>query len=79
MQRFVQETQCETPRVSDPHLRLEIVYQGNDTLISYKVNKSKEVNLLSPVTKMAFLGNNDILILNKNDGKVIRILNQTCV
>ena len=69
--------QCKTPRVSDPHLRLEIVYQGNDTLISYKLNKSQEVNLLSPVTKMAFLGNNDILLLNKNDGKVIRILNHT--
>jgi glucose/arabinose dehydrogenase len=28
---------------------------------------------------MAFLGNNDILMLNKNDGKVIRIVNQTLV
>ena len=69
--------QSKTPSVSDPDLKLEIVYQGNDTLENYNFNKSREVNLLSPVTKMAFLGNNDILLLNKNDGKVIRIVNHT--
>jgi hypothetical protein len=71
--------QCKTPSISDPNLKVEIVYQGNDTLGEYKYNLSKEVNLLSPVTKMAFLGTNDILMLNKNDGKVIRIVNQTLV
>ena len=69
--------QCKTPTIADPNLKLEMVYQENDSLISYKVNKSNEANLLSPVTKMAFLGYNDILLLNKNDGKVIRILNHT--
>jgi aldose sugar dehydrogenase len=66
--------QCSTPSISDPHLKLEMVYQGNDTLLK---NESNGVHLLSPVTKMAFLGNNDILFLNKNDGKVIRIVNHT--
>jgi len=69
--------QCKTPTIADPNLKLEIIYQGNDSLTSYKVNKSNDVNLLSPVTKMAFLGDNDILLLNKNDGKVTRILNHS--
>jgi glucose/arabinose dehydrogenase len=69
--------QCKTPRIGDPDVKLEIVYQENDTQADYKYSKSKEVNLLSPVTKMAFLGNNDILLLSKNDCKVIRISNQT--
>ena len=58
---------------------MELVYQANDTQGNYKLKASQTVNLLSPVTKMAFLGNNDILLLNKNDGKVIRIVNKTLV
>ena len=71
--------QCKTPTISDPNLKIELVYQANDTQGNYKVNASQEVNLLSPVTKMAFLGNNDILLLNKNDGKVLRIVNKSLV
>ena len=70
--------QCKTPSVNDPSLKLEIVYQANETQ-DYKYKGSNNVNLLSPVTKMAFLGNNDILMLNKNDGKVVRIVNKTLV
>jgi glucose/arabinose dehydrogenase len=66
--------QCNPPTVSDPHLIIKKIYQGNDTLLK---NESSGVHLLSPVTKMAFLGNDDILLLNKNDGKVIRIVNHT--
>jgi aldose sugar dehydrogenase len=67
--------QCKTPSVSDPNLKLEIVYQGNYTAANYTYSGSKLH--LSPVTKMAFLGYNDILMLNKNDGKVVRIVNHT--
>jgi len=70
--------QCETPSVNDPSLKLEIVYQANETQ-NYNYKLANNINLLSPVTKMAFLGNNDILLLNKNDGKVMRIVNQTPV
>jgi aldose sugar dehydrogenase len=66
--------QCKTPSVSDPDIKLEMIYQGNETLLK---NESSGVHLLSPVAKMAFLGNNDILLLNKNDGMVIRIVNHT--
>jgi len=66
--------QCKTPIIRSPELKLKIVYQGNDTQLK---NESNGVHLLSPVTKMAFLGKDDILLLNKNDGKVIRIVNHT--
>ena len=66
--------QCNPPVVSDPDLKVEMIYQGNDTLLK---NESNGTHLLSPVTKMAFLGNNDLLLLNKNDGKVIRIINHS--
>jgi len=69
--------QCKNPIVNDPNLKLEIAYQGKDDNINYKYDESKQVNLLTSVTKMAFLGNNDILMLNKNDGKVVRIVNHT--
>ena len=71
--------QCKTPTTSDPNLKVELLYQANDTQGNYKLKASQTVNLLSPVTKMAFLGNNDIVMLNKNDGKVIRIVNKTLV
>jgi aldose sugar dehydrogenase len=69
--------QCKAPNINDPALKLEMVYQGNDTQLKYKYNQSGEVHLLTPVTKMAFLGKNDFLLLNKNDGRVIRIVNHT--
>ena len=50
---------------------MAIVYQGNSTA------NSSQANHLSPVTKMAFLGYDDILLLDKNDGRVIRIVNNT--
>jgi aldose sugar dehydrogenase len=62
--------QCKYPIINDPNLKLEIVYQGN-------YSKVKDLHQLSPVTKMTFLADNDILLLNKNDGKLLRILNRT--
>jgi aldose sugar dehydrogenase len=44
----------------DPSLKIELVYNGS---------------LKGPTTSMAFLGPNDILVLEKNTGKVQRILN----
>jgi aldose sugar dehydrogenase len=69
--------QCKNPIVNDPSLKLDIVYQGADDHIKYKINESNEKNFLTSVTKMGFLGHNDILMLNKNDGKVARIVNHT--
>ena len=59
----------EIPAINDPNLKLEIAYQGNYT------PGLRELNQFTPVTQFAFLGNNDILILSKNDGKVLRVLN----
>ncbi len=59
---------CEGPVINDPDLKVEMIYQGD-----FKF----EANNLSPVSSMAFLGPNDILLLNKNNGKVYRILNNT--
>lgn len=59
----------EVPAINDPNLKLEIVYQGNYT------PGLRELNQFTPVTQFAFLGNNDILMLSKNDGKVLRVLN----
>jgi glucose/arabinose dehydrogenase len=60
---------CNTPTVIDPNLKLDIIYQGNFT------SGLRELNQFTSVTQFAFLGNDDILLLNKNDGKVQRILN----
>ncbi len=60
---------CNTPTVIDPNLKLDIIYQGNFT------PGLRELNQFTSVTQFAFLGNDDILLLNKNDGKVQRILN----
>ena len=68
--------QCKNPIINDPSLKLEIAYQGNDNSVNYTYSDSK-VNLLTSVTKMGFLGYNNILMLNKNDGKVVRIVNHT--
>jgi len=66
--------QCKNPIVDDANLNLEIVYQGKDDNVNYKHS-----NLLTSVTQFAFLGNNDILLLSKNDGKVLRIINDTLI
>jgi hypothetical protein len=58
--RVCTKYQCKTPSVSDPNLKLEIVYQGNYTDENYTSSGSKLH--LTPVTKMAFLGYNDILM-----------------
>ena len=54
------------PEITDPDLKLELIFQ-------------KEINrkggTLSPVSSMTFLDLNDILLLNKNDGTVHRIIN----
>jgi glucose/arabinose dehydrogenase len=56
----------DLPNIIDPNLKLEAIFQ-------------KEINrkggTLSPVSSMAFLDINDILLLNKNDGTVHRIIN----
>ena len=62
----------DKPSIIDSNLKLEIVYQGNFT------PGLRELNQFTPVTQFAFLGNNnDILVLSKNDGKVLRISNYT--
>ena len=58
-----------SPTVFDPSLKVEIVYQGNYTPGLH------ELNQLSPVTQFSFLGSNDILLLSKVDGKVLRVQN----
>ena len=55
----------DKPAVIDRNLKLEIVYQGNVT------PGLRELNQFTPVTQFSFLGNNDILVLSKNDGKVL--------
>jgi glucose/arabinose dehydrogenase len=54
------------PTLSDPSLRIELIFQ-------------KEIRrgggTLSPVSSLVFLGVNDILLLNKNEGTVNRIVN----
>jgi glucose/arabinose dehydrogenase len=50
---------------------LEILYQGNYT------PGLRELNQFTSVTQFAFLGYNDILLLSKNDGKVLSIQNYT--
>src|SRR6476620_813172 len=59
------------PTIFDPSLKLGIVYRGSYTPIIH------ELNQLSPVTQFSFLGSNDILLLSKLDGKVLRVQNHT--
>src|SRR6476660_7095829 len=63
----------EIPATNDPNLKIEIVYRGN-----YSPGL-RELNQFTPVTQFAFLGNNDILMLSKNDGKVLRVLNHKLI
>ena len=60
-----------TPIINDSNLKLEIMYQGNYT------PGLRELNQFTSVTQFAFLGNDDMLLLSKNDGKVLRIINRT--
>jgi glucose/arabinose dehydrogenase len=57
----------KTPNVFDSHLKIESIFQ--------KQIKSKSQGGGSQVSSMTFLGTNDILLLNKNDGIVHRIVN----
>jgi aldose sugar dehydrogenase len=50
----------DAPFVTDPNLKVEVVYEG-----------------LEHPTSMAFLGKDDILVLEKNNGTVKRIVNGT--
>ena len=54
-----------TPVINDSNLKLEIMYQGNYT------PGLRELNQFTSVTQFAFLGNDDMLLLSKNDGKVL--------
>ena len=56
------------PVITDPNLKLEKAYEGN---------LRPGLNELTSFTQFAFLENNDILVLSKNDGKVLRIMNYT--
>ena len=59
------------PAISDPSLKLEKLYQGKRSLTL------ADLNQLTPVTQFAFLDHDDILLLSKSDGKVLRIKNYT--
>ena len=57
------------PIIKDPNLKVELVYQGK---FQVQANES------SPVSTMTFQGD-DILILNKNDGTIYRIINGSLI
>lgn len=59
------------PTLIDSNLKWEIVYWGNST------PGLRETNQLSPVSQFSFLAQNDILLLSKLDGKVLRVQNHT--
>lgn len=61
---------CEEPTVNDPNLKVEILYQGNFTF--------KPTNL-SPVSSMTFAGTGQILLLDKNNGIVYSIANNSLI
>lgn len=54
------------PNVSDSSLKVQTVFQKNF---------ERKGNTLSPISTMTFLGTNDILLLDKNNGTVNRIVN----
>jgi glucose/arabinose dehydrogenase len=54
------------PNIFDPNLKAELIFESEI---------KREGGTLSPVTTMAFLGANDILMLDKNNGTVNRIVN----
>jgi aldose sugar dehydrogenase len=59
-------TSDKLPNVFDPNMKVEQIFQKPVTTPS---------GSLSQVSSMTFLGTDDILLLNKNDGTVQRILN----
>jgi glucose/arabinose dehydrogenase len=59
-------TAVNVPIISDPSLKIELVFQKEI---------KREGGTLSPISSMAFLEVNDILLLNKNEGTVNRIVN----
>jgi len=61
---------CDQPIINNPDLKVQLIYQGNFTF---------EPNNLSPVSSMTFLGPNDILLLDKNNGLVYRIVNNSLI
>ena len=56
--------------INEPSLKVE-------TVSKLKFEFEKGSRLFSPVSSMAFLDVNDILVLDKNNGKIYRILNGT--
>jgi glucose/arabinose dehydrogenase len=54
------------PTILDPNLEVDLVFQKEI---------KREGGTLSPVSSMTFIGINDILLLNKNNGTIHRILN----
>ena len=62
----LEDESSESPVIYDSALKVELVFQR-------EINR--EGGTLSPVSSMAFLGKDDILILNKNEGIVNRIVN----
>src|SRR5688572_4998226 len=59
-------TAGKLPIISDSSLKIELVFQKEI---------KREGGTLSPISSMAFLDVNDILLLNKNEGTVNRIVN----
>lgn len=54
------------PNISDSNLNVELIFQKEI---------KRKANTLSPISSMTFLAKNDILLLDKNNGTVNRILN----
>jgi aldose sugar dehydrogenase len=67
--KFENNTSYVEPIMRDPNLNAKLVFNG--------LESPKDVSDLSPVSKFEFLGINDIIILEKNNGKVYRIVNGT--
>lgn len=59
--------ECQIPDIKDSSLKVQLIYQADFNFEPFQV---------SPVSSMAFL-DNDILILNKNNGSVIRLVNSS--
>ena len=62
--------QCEQPIIYDPTLKVEMIFQTN-----FKFER----NSLSPVSSMTFVGPDEILLLDKNNGVVYRVLNNSLI
>jgi aldose sugar dehydrogenase len=61
------KVQCIEP-VRDPNIEIDLFFQADFKFEYWSV---------SPVSSMSFVGSDDILILNKNNGTIYRILNGT--